>query len=166
MSNENDTWATVVKRSHIKTPTVILSTNDQQRYKNVQKVDPTHDSRFDNVILSKPKSSTTTEKQAVTGAGQNHNNKSTVDMGKIERGEIRLAKSNKELATKIQQYRMAKKWTQEEFNKKCSFPPHTIKGYENMTVIADQHQIDIMKRVLGVNDLHKPKNIKLTPDSS
>ena len=129
-----------------------------------------------NLIISSAKSFTTpvttlktnipnVTHQAVHNAGKNVQNESDVDMRKIERGEIRLQTSSKELATKIQQYRMAKGWTQDDLNKKCSFKPNTIKSYENMTAIVTQSDINTLNRVLGVNDLKKPKAIKLNPES-
>jgi hypothetical protein len=157
-------WTDVVKRPAKKQPTIALSVGAQERYKieNSNKVDPNHDSRFDPVVITKQKAPTIIKHQVVKGGGKNtQGGTGDVDMRKIERGEIRLAKSDRELSQKIQQYRLAKNMTQDQLNKACSFKPHTIRGYENMTAIAVQTEIDTMKRVLGVSDLRKPKAIKL-----
>lgn len=168
-SSGGGSWADVAKRPGKKTPTVTLSVGAQERYReanSVIKEDPNHDSRFDPVVFTRPKAPTVVRQQAVQGGGKNTQNQSDVDMRKIERGEIRLPTSDRELAQKIRQYRDAKKWTQEELNLKCSFKPHTIRDYESMKAIAVQTEIDTMKRVLGVNDLRKPKAIKVKPDDA
>lgn len=160
-------WSEVAKKPAKKAPSVTLSIAAQERYKATKPApteDPNHDSRFDPVIFTKPKTPTVA-RQAVQGGGKNIQSQNDVDMKKIERGEIRLPSSDRELAQKIQQYRMTKKLTQDELNFKCSFAPHTIKNYESMKCVAVQAEIDVMKRVLGVSDLRKPKAIKVTPEA-
>lgn len=171
MNQDNTTtggsWADVAKRPTKKAPTVALSVRAQDRYREtnaVPKDDPNHDSRFDPIVFTKPKTPTVVRQQVVQGGGKNVQSQSDVDMRKIERGEIRLPNSDRELAQKIQQYRMANKWTQDELNQKCSFKPHTIRDYESMKAVAVQAEIDTMKRIFGVNDLRKPKPIKLKPE--
>lgn len=168
-SSGGGSWAEVAKRPAKKTPSVTLSVGAQERYREanaVTKEDPNHDSRFDPIVFTRPKAPTVVRQQAVQGGGKNVQSQNDVDMRKIERGEIRLATSDRELAQKIQQYRVAKKWSQEELNQKCSFKPHTIRDYESMKATAKQNEIDVMKRVLGVNDLYKPKPIKMKPEDA
>jgi hypothetical protein len=160
-------WADVAKRPAKKVPTVTLSVKAQEQYKASHATpveDPNHDSRFDPIVFTKPKAPTIIRQQVVQGGGKNKQSQSDVDMRKIERGEIRLPTSDRELAQKIQQYRVAKGWSQDKLNQMCSFKPHTIRDYESMKAVARQNEIDVMKRVLGVNDLHKPKAIKLAPE--
>lgn len=167
-SNAGGSWASVARKSNVKKqPLVAFSYSSQQRYREQSpQVDQNHDSRFDSIVFTKQKTPTVARQQATQTGGKNKQMQSDVDLRKIERGEIRLPTSNRELAQKIQQYRSAKKWTQDEFNRLCAFPANTIKNYENCSAVAQQQQIDVMKRVLGVNDLHKPPTIKLKSDEA
>lgn len=162
-------WADVAGRVPVKKqPTIALSFKSQERYRETHselEVDPNHDSRFDPVILSRKTSNVVVSQQAVQGGGKNTQRQNEVDMRKIENGEIRLATSDRELSQKIQQCRISKGWTQDELNKRCSFPPHTIRNYENMTATAKQTEIDVMRRILGTQDLKKPRNIKMKGDN-
>lgn len=165
-SQNNDTngWATVGKSNKKKTNPIILSVAEQEKLKNEQLANPVqNDSRFTNVVLSKPKKTNTTTKVHSQYGGKNTQRQSDVDMRKIERGEIRLPTSTKELATQIQQARAAKNLTQDQLDKACSFPTKTIKNYENCTGIVSQNQLNTMSKILGVA-LKKPKNIKMTQE--
>lgn len=165
-SNE-ESWVNVVTKKKSQKPNIVLSYQSQVKYREMQQhtVDPNHDSRFDPVVISKPKTPTVIAKHvAVKGGGKNQQSQQSVDMKKIERGEIKLAKSDRELSQKIQQARLAMKLSQDELNTKCGFPTHTIRNYENMSAIAKQNEIDVMRKVLGIQDLKKPKNIKVSTE--
>lgn len=169
--NQNTTsgsWVDAVKKPVVKAP-IVLSHRAQERYREEYRepvIDPNHDSRFDPVIISKPKPPATKTQKAVVGGGKNTQTAQNVDMRKIENGEIRLATTNADFARTIQLARTAKKWSQDELNVKCGFPAHTVRNYENANsgVIIQQAHVDTLRRVLGVQDLKKPKNTKITPD--
>ena len=70
-------------------------------------------------------------------------------IGHVEHVDINLAKT-------IQNARKEKNLTQDDLNKKCNFPPHTVKNYENGSAIPKQSELSQMSKHLGVV-LKKPK---------
>jgi ribosome-binding protein aMBF1 (putative translation factor) len=168
MSNQDSkmNWTDVVKQPKKQKPTIILSQEGLEKHKKTSEAEQklNHDSRFDPIILTKPKTTVITNQVHTRFGGKNTHTQEDTDMRKIERGEIKLATSDKELAHKIQIARISKKLSQDQLNKECSFPPNTIRNYENCTAIAKQSEIDVLRKKLGLNDLHKPKAIKIKED--
>jgi len=113
------------------------------------------------VIRPKPKPAKKTVIGLTPGAvsekkhdgGTNHNTQS-VNAKKIEEkheeGDFSVPKVSHDLKMQIQQSRMAKKLTQQEFATACNLQVAIIKSYENGTAIPNQQQINAMSKVLGV----------------
>lgn len=152
MSENDDTWSTVVNKKNLskKSTKIVASYESQEK------------------LASTSTSTTTTPSNQISqsnGGKRFVQNKSGINLKKLEEGTIRPAKVDRTLATKIRDARLAKGLTQDALNGQCGLKPHTIKNYENMTAIADQSEIDKIKKVLGVNDLKKPKAIVIKPEN-
>lgn len=93
-------------------------------------------------------------------SGKNIQNKSDVDMRKIDREEIKLATASLDMKKAIQQARCNKKLTQEDLAKLCCLPKEVIRDYENGKAIVKQAELSKINKALGIN-LRKPKNIKI-----
>lgn len=165
-NSNSESWVNAVKKPVAK-PSIVLSHRAQERYREKRRdpeVDPNHDHRFDPVIISRPKGPAPPTRTLSTSGGKNSQNTQTVDLRKIENEQIRLGTTNAEFARTIQMARTTKKWSQDELNVKCGFPAHTIRNYENQNskVIVQQSHVDTLRKVLGVHELKKPKNTKIT----
>ena len=96
-------------------------------------------------------------------AGKNIQNKSDIDMRKIENEEIRLPTSTLDIKKLMQETRTLKGWSQEDLARNCGLPKETIRNYENGKAIVKQSEIAKINRALGIH-LKKPKTIQLTKD--
>jgi ribosome-binding protein aMBF1 (putative translation factor) len=96
-------------------------------------------------------------------AGKNTQNKSDVDMRKIENEKIKLATSTLDIKKSMQEARVSKGWTQDDLAKNCNLPKETIRDYENGKAVVKQVEISKINKALGIQ-LKKPKTIKLTDD--
>jgi hypothetical protein len=95
------------------------------------------------------------------GAGKNVQNKSDANKAKIDREEVALVKSPKEMQMEIMQKRNELKKTQDQLDQDCGFPKGTTKSYENGTAVINSVHLSKINRVLGLA-LKKPK-VKIAP---
>ena len=69
-----------------------------------------------------------------------------------QKGLVSITTCPRELSIQIQQARgaMEPKVTQKDLDKKCNFPPNTVRDYENGSANVVPAQLNILARVLGV----------------
>lgn len=97
-------------------------------------------------------------------ASKNVQNKSEIDMRKIDNEEIKLKTAPIDLRKQIQQARTTKKLTRAELAQKCSLSEGIIRDYENGTAIVKSGELAKISKALGVQ-LKKPKAEKLSSDT-
>src|SRR6202012_4816902 len=94
-------------------------------------------------------------------AGTNKQNKTDVLARKIESDNYVLPKVTADLSKQISQARCNKKWTQDEFAKRCALSVKTVRDYENPQsgVVIKQQDLNKMANILGVRlkKQHVPK---------
>lgn len=96
-------------------------------------------------------------------AGKNKQNKSDVNIRKLENEEIKLPTISLEMRKLIQQTRNNKKWTQEDLARNCGLPKEVIRDYENGKAIVKQSELSKINKALGLN-LKKPRPVKMNND--
>ena len=96
-------------------------------------------------------------------AGKNIQNKSSLDMRKIDNQEIQLPTASLEMRKLIQQTRSNKNWTQEDLAKNCDLRKETIRDYENGKAIVKKCELVKINRALGLN-IKKPTPIPIGDD--
>ena len=98
--------------------------------------------------------------QPKKNTGKNIQTKNDIDLRKIDKEEIKLAKVTHEMSIAIQQARAAMKLTQEKLSQQCGFSKDVIANYENGKAIVKQHELEKINRVLKIK-LKKPKIEKI-----
>lgn len=152
-SSDSNGWTTV--SSHKKKsskPVIIASLHEQEQYKQ-SKIDENdnHDTRFDNVVLTKKKViSGKVTKVASQYGGKNTQQKSDIDERKLEDENYKLPYASGELSKYIAQARQAKNMTQDQLDQACSFSKGTVKKYESKTAVVNNNELMKMSKVLGV----------------
>jgi hypothetical protein len=63
-------------------------------------------------------------------------------------GPIKLKTLSLEMRQEITNRRVVKQWTQADLNRFCSFPQHTIRDIESGRISPNQHQLNMLNRVL------------------
>lgn len=96
-------------------------------------------------------------------SGKNIQNKSDVDLRKIDNEQIKLATATLEMRKCIQEARKKNNITQEELARRCNLPKDVIRDYENGKAIVKQNELSKINKVLGIN-LKKPKARKIQSD--
>ena len=78
------------------------------------------------------------------------------------KGQVSIVHCTAELSKQIQQARCAKEppVSQRDLDKKCNFPPNTVRDYENGTATVIPVQLTILSRELGVQLKRPPKSAK------
>jgi ribosome-binding protein aMBF1 (putative translation factor) len=97
-------------------------------------------------------------------AGKNIQNKSDINMRKIDNEEIRFATATLDIKKIMQETRSAKGWTQEDLARNCGLPKQIIRDYENGKAIVKQSEIAKINKALGIH-IKKPENIKIKSDN-
>ena len=94
---------------------------------------------FEEIIVIKPKQS-----YPSSSAQQSQN------IRKLEEadGPIKLKTLSLEMRQEITNRRVVKQWTQADLNRFCSFPQHTIRDIESGRLSPNQHQLNMLNRVL------------------
>lgn len=94
-------------------------------------------------------------------SGKNNQNKSEIDMRKIDNEEIKLPTATVDLRNTIQAARTKLGLNQAELAQKCGLPKEIIRDYENGKAIVKQPELDKISRALGI-PLKKPKASKIS----
>lgn len=95
-------------------------------------------------------------------AGNNHNSDRAVDSRKLEEQEVgHVPTADLSLGKALEKARSAKKLSQSDLDKKCSFPANTVKSYENSTAVINQQYLSKLEKELGVKLPRPPKKIQI-----
>lgn len=132
------------------------------------------DQDFETVILRKAPDKKTAikkgnyETKARFNASGNRQNRTDVDLRKIENEQIKLPKVPKEMSLAIQKARATLGLTQEKLATQCALTKEVIRDYENGSAIVRQQELDKLNkglRLQGPNRLRKPKAEKIVFDT-
>lgn len=91
---------------------------------------------------------------------KNIQNKSTVDMRKIDGEKIKLSTTTLEMRKIIQEARVKVGLTQINLAQQCGLPKEVIRDYENGSAVIKQNELDKINRTLNLQ-LKKPKPKKI-----
>ena len=88
-------------------------------------------------------------------AGKNTQKKSTINANRVEQAideeeNLSVPTISYSLQIQLQQGRLQKGWTQKQLANECQLPEHTVKNYENGSIIPNAQDMVKMGRALGV----------------